>query len=93
MATEGEHTAVEPDVAVRSSEMTTRYEWLAQRLRWAVCAVRGHETLLQFGENRISLRCMACGHETTGWTIGEPPPRAPVTSSASDARIETRHAA
>jgi len=93
MATEGEHTAVEPDIVVRSSEMTTAYEWVAQRLRWAVCAVRGHETFLQFGDHRMSLRCIACGHETTGWTIGEAPPRGPATPPASHARIETRHAA
>jgi hypothetical protein len=93
MATEGEHTAVEPDIAVRSSEMTIGYEWIAQRLRWAACAVRGHETLLQFSDRRISLRCIACGHETTGWTIGDAPPRAPATPPASHARIETPHAA
>ncbi|HXD20332.1 MAG TPA: hypothetical protein VN654_25125 [Vicinamibacterales bacterium] len=92
MATEGEHTAVEPDIAIRSSEMTSGYEWVAQRLRWAVCAVRGHETLLQFGAHRMSLRCIDCGHETTGWTIGEPP-CAPSTPPPSNARIETRHAA
>jgi hypothetical protein len=93
MATEGEHTAVEPDIVVRSSEMTTAYQWVAQRLRWAACAVRGHETFLQFGDHRMSLRCIACGHETTGWTIGEAPPSAPATPPASHARIETRHAA
>jgi hypothetical protein len=70
-------------------------EWLrvAQRVRSALCAVRGHETLLQFGDRRISLRCIACGHETTGWTIGEPPPRRPESSPVTHARIETRHAA
>jgi hypothetical protein len=66
---------------------------LVQRLRWTVCAVRGHETLLQFGDRRISLRCIACGHETAGWTIGEPPPRPTAAPPASHARIETRHAA
>jgi len=93
MATEGEHTAVEPDIAVRRSEMTFGWFSVAQQLRRAVCAVRGHETLLQFGDRRISLRCIACGHETTGWTIGEPPPRIPAAPPASHVRIETRHAA
>jgi hypothetical protein len=93
MATEGEHAAVEPDIAARSSSMTIECQWVTQRLRWALCAVRGHQTLLQFGDRRMSLRCIDCGHETTGWTIGEPPPRLSASTTASHARIETRHAA
>jgi len=93
MATEGEHPAVEPDIAVRSSKMTIGCQWMTQRLRWALCAVRGHETLLKFDDHRISLRCIDCGHETTGWTIGEPPMPTPASRPAPRARIETRHAA
>jgi hypothetical protein len=28
--------------------------------------------LLHFGNRRMSLKCAACGHETTGWVIGAP---------------------
>jgi hypothetical protein len=59
----------------------------------ALCATRGHDTLLQIEPHRLSLRCVSCGHETTGWTIGEPAPQAPRASAAQRRRVETRRAA
>jgi hypothetical protein len=35
-----------------------------------ICGLRGHETVLHFGERRLSLKCVACGHQTPGWEIG-----------------------
>lgn len=46
--------------------MSTDY---STRLRQFVCGLQGHETLLQFGRGRLSLRCVSCGHETPGWDI------------------------
>jgi len=71
--------------------MTASFDTVRQILQRSICAVVGHETLLQFGHHRLSLRCIACGHETTGWTIGEAPSRSAVTSPSP--RIERRHAA
>ena len=34
-----------------------------------VCAWRGHEDYLHFEKNRVYLECVACGHESPGWTI------------------------
>jgi hypothetical protein len=38
-------------------------------LKRLTCALRGHEEYRQFERNRVYLRCMACGHESPGWTI------------------------
>lgn len=34
-----------------------------------ICALRGHEDYLHFEKNRVYLQCVACGHESPGWTI------------------------
>lgn len=34
-----------------------------------ICAFRGHEDYLHFEKNRVYLQCVACGHESPGWTI------------------------
>jgi hypothetical protein len=38
-------------------------------LKRLICAVRGHEEYLHFEKNRVYLECVACGHESPGWTI------------------------
>jgi len=35
-----------------------------------LCALRGHEEYLHFEKNRVYLQCVACGHESPGWTVG-----------------------
>ena len=40
-------------------------------LRRLICALRGHEDYLQLEKNRVYLQCIACGHESPGWTVGE----------------------
>jgi hypothetical protein len=39
-------------------------------LRQLLCAVRGHEEYLHFQNDRLYLQCVACGHESPGWTTG-----------------------
>jgi len=68
-------------------------QWVTQGFRRAACALFGHETVLQFGDHRISLRCIDCGHETTGWTIDDPARRSRATPPASHPEIGTRYAA
>jgi hypothetical protein len=48
-----------------------------QNLQRIMCGLRGHEAVLHFERHRLSLRCLNCGHETTGWIL----------------QSETRHAA
>jgi len=71
----------------------TTLQWFRRIIRRAVCGVLGHDNLLQFEQHRLSLRCAACGHQTTGWTIGDIPSRARVGGAPGSPRLEARHAA
>ena len=42
-------------------------------LRWidrVLCGWRGHEMVRSFEPARLSLRCLRCGAETPGWSLG-----------------------
>ena len=43
------------------------------RMRQAFCGLHGHDALLQFGHDRMYLKCTTCGHESPGWEISENP--------------------
>ena len=43
------------------------------RMRQMLCGLHGHDTLLQFEQERMFLRCVSCGHETPGWELNEAP--------------------
>jgi hypothetical protein len=45
-------------------------DWLRQMF----CGLHGHDTMLHFEQERMSLRCVSCGHETPGWALNEVPP-------------------
>jgi hypothetical protein len=51
-------------------------------LRQTFCGLHGHDTLLRFERERISLRCVSCGHETPGWSLDEAPPTVTVCGDA-----------
>ena len=55
---------------------------LTTRMSQLVCGVRGHDTLLHFEDERISLRCVSCGHETPGWELSAVPPTVTVRGDA-----------
>jgi hypothetical protein len=44
------------------------------QLRQMFCGFGGHDTLMHFEEERMSLLCVSCGHETPGWELNEVPP-------------------
>lgn len=44
--------------------------WIIDSLQRMICGLHGHETVLQFEPNRLSLRCLNCTYETPGWTLG-----------------------
>ena len=46
------------------------FDWLRQTL----CGLHGHDDLLHFEHERMSLRCASCGHETAGWELNEVKP-------------------
>ncbi len=43
--------------------------WAMERMRRMMCGLRGHDTILQFERYRLSLRCLSCGYESTGWSL------------------------
>jgi hypothetical protein len=43
-------------------------------LRQAICGLHGHDSYLQFGRDRMCLKCVSCGHETHGWELGDARP-------------------
>jgi hypothetical protein len=49
------------------------------RVRQTFCGLHGHDSLLQFGQDRMYLKCVSCGHESPGWEITETPPVAAVS--------------
>ena len=42
------------------------------QLRRFLCGLHGHDSLLHFGDGRVSLLCSSCGHETPGWDVKGP---------------------
>jgi len=44
---------------------------IMDRLRQLFCGLHGHDTMLHFDKDRMSLRCVSCGHETPGWELNE----------------------
>jgi hypothetical protein len=52
------------------------------RVRQMLCGLHGHDALLQFGQDRMFLRCVSCGHETPGWELNEAPPTGAVQAAA-----------
>ena len=44
---------------------------MIERLRQMFCGLHGHDTMLHFEQDRMSLRCVSCGHETPGWELNE----------------------
>ena len=58
------------------------------RVRQMFCGLHGHDTLLHFEQDRMSLRCVSCGHETPGWELTE---ARPTVTVRGDARRTTMH--
>jgi hypothetical protein len=41
-------------------------------LRRRLCRIRGHDLLLHFEPGRVSLRCVDCGWDSSGWMVERP---------------------
>ena len=77
--------AITPDEGLRMRTGTERsggFARLTTMLSQLVCGVGGHDTLLHFEDERISLRCVSCGHETPGWELNEARPTITVRGDA-----------
>ena len=44
-------------------------KWMMESLQRVICGLHGHEAVLQFEPNRLSLRCLNCNYKTTGWLL------------------------
>jgi hypothetical protein len=55
---------------------------LLERIRQLICGMHGHDTFLQFEHDRLFLRCVSCGHQTSGWELTEAPPTVTVRGDA-----------
>jgi hypothetical protein len=42
---------------------------MVTKVRQFVCGLHGHDALLHFEQERISLQCTSCGYETPGWNL------------------------
>src|SRR5436190_10501684 len=60
IAAHGRSQAADP-VAVRV------LEWIRQ----SYCGLHGHDAMLHFEKDRMSLQCASCGHQTPGWELNE----------------------
>ena len=49
-----------------------RWSWRLRRL--SCWLLRRHDEFVQFEKNRLSLRCISCGHETPGWVLDRKTP-------------------
>jgi hypothetical protein len=43
---------------------------ILERGHQLVCSLRGHDAVLHFERNRLSLRCLNCALQTPGWSLG-----------------------
>src|SRR5258708_21507560 len=60
-------------------------------LRQTFCSMHGHDTMLHFQQERMSLRCVSCGHETPGWSLNEVPPTVTIRGDARRLAIPRPH--
>ena len=84
-----------PRLFAASDEFSSRPEEVAQvewfgervldRMREAFCGLHGHDSVLQFQQDRMFLKCFSCGHESPGWELNEPPPT--VVAAADHRRL------
>jgi hypothetical protein len=54
-----------------AGKLTRLFSWLYSMFRRLICMVTGHKMVLHFEPRRLALRCLDCGYQTPGWTVGE----------------------
>jgi hypothetical protein len=74
-------TAVGGSLLHQWEDRLARWSWRLRRLSCSV--LRRHDEVLQFEKNRLSLRCISCGHETPGWVLDR---KAPVVRFPAERR-------
>jgi hypothetical protein len=64
-----------PGDAFRSESVFTFVARARQRLSEWLCGLTGHDNFSHYEKDRLSLRCISCGHTSPGWTLTAAPPR------------------
>ena len=61
---------------------------MVDRVKQMWCGLHGHDSLLQFQQDRMFLRCVSCGHETPGWNLTEEAPSVAAQPEAPAALVQ-----
>lgn len=61
---------------------------MVDRVRQLWCGLHGHDSLLQFEQDRMYLRCVSCGHETPGWNLQDAPPTVSVRNETAPPLVQ-----
>ena len=69
---------VSPGEISPRTDLMSHGQWVGGRVldraRAIFCGLQGHEHLLRFHGDRMYLRCLECGHESSGWQLNATPP-------------------
>ena len=61
------------------------------RIDRLLCGLRGHEMVMHFEPQRLSLHCLWCGTDTCGWTLDQRPPiQCPASATSLGRRSSSR---
>ena len=70
------HAESMPSAPPTGASLSGRWLWATvaalsaiEGIRQALCGLGGHAMTLRLEKTRMSLHCMSCGHNTSGWTI------------------------
>jgi len=79
-------------IAQDPNKLAVVVRWIHSMYRRLICMVTGHTTVLHFEPRRLALRCVDCGHETPGWSIGECITREVIADTRGNMRVGDRAA-
>ena len=74
--------AAEIDVHQADDKVGAIVVGLFDRVHQILCALHGHDSLLNFEHDRMFLKCASCGHESPGWALTEAPPKVRLSGDA-----------
>ena len=74
-------------MASQSGERGVFMTWLQRT--W--CSLHGHDSYLQFEQDRMYLKCVSCGHESHGWELNDTPPPVSLRGDARRHVLSTPH--
>jgi hypothetical protein len=78
-------------VAVTLEGTTDMFGRTLGRLGQMFCGLSGHDSMRHFESNRVTMRCVSCGHDTPGWEISERGPRKRFDGNPRHHLLTTEH--